>query len=100
MELKEKVEKQVAAGFTIEEISSNLASDGYSKEEVDRELAEVTVQIQSERKASSKGMWVGLLLIFVVIMRIARNAEHGSTIGVISVLAGIVVVVVYFANRR
>ena len=104
MELQEKIEKQISAGFSKEEIYNQLLADGHTKEEIDKQLADTNATIRSSNQVSGKSMLIGIGLILVVIVRIARvsnsNSSTASSLGIISVILGIVVVIFYFARRH
>ena len=100
MELKEKIEKQISAGFSKEQIYNQLLADGHTKEEIDTQLKETNVAIKNNNSASGKSLLIGIGLIVVVILRVARYSHYGSSLALVSIILGIVVVIIYFARPR
>jgi|GEM_PF-3840023 len=104
MELKEKIEKQISAGFSKEEIYNQLLADGHSKEEIDKQLKETNIAIKNNSAVSGKTILVGIGLFIVIILRIARysnsQSSTASSLGMISIVLGIIVLILYLARRH
>lgn len=103
MELSEKIQKQIAAGFSASDINENLQAEGYDKAEIEKELSQHRTAEQSTGQVSTKAVLIGLLLFVIIIFRIARlsnSSGAASTFGIISIIAGILVLILYLARRR
>lgn len=103
MELKEQVEKQLAAGFQTEEIYANLLGEGYSKEEIEREFKPAVVAHNSSGRVSTKGIIFGFIFLFIVIFRIAKysnSSGNGAVFAFISIIGGIVLMLFWFTRRK
>jgi len=100
MDLKEKVEKQISAGFSKEEINQQLLADGHTQEEINQQLKDTDIAIRSNSQVSGKAVLIGIGLIVMVIIRIARYSSFQSSWGLISIITGILVVIFYLARRH
>lgn len=103
MELKEKVEKQLSAGFESHEIYANLLKDGYSKEEIDREFKPAVTAHNTSSQPSAKGIILGIVFLLIVIFRIVRfsNASGDAAIfAFISIITGIGLMIFWFTRKR
>lgn len=103
MELKEKVEKQLAAGFQTQEIYTNLVNEGYSKEEIEREFEPAVVAHNSSGGVSTKGIIFGFIFLLIVIFRIVRYSNSngsGAVFAFISIITGIALMIFWFSRKK
>ncbi len=99
MELKEKVEKQIAAGFTQQEIYNNLILEGHSQTEIDTAYGSTVTEHNRSNTVSTKSILLGLLFLVIVIFRIARFANGGGVFLFLSILTGIGMMIYFFTRR-
>jgi hypothetical protein len=98
MELDEKIEKQVNAGFTKEQIVENLLGEGHSKEEIESQLKAIPIEINASKGTSTKNILLGFLFLIVVVWRISRYTHYGSTLALISIFSGLLLAILYFTK--
>lgn len=91
--LRLEIDKQIAAGFTADEIRQNLLSQQYHPEEVNAALQQTNV---ASRARSSQGfglvsVLVSIYFIFSGIMKMSKYASGsiGFTFGIVMLLVGI-----------
>lgn len=105
MDLKEKIEKQLEAGFESDEIYASLLKDGHSKEEIDREFKPAAVAHKRSNQVSGTSIFFGILFLVIVIFRIIRlgnssgNNETGTILAVIGIFTGLGLMI-YFLHRK
>lgn len=99
MELKDKIEKQIEAGFTLDEIIKNLLADGYSREEINDNFKAVSAQIKKTGKIPARSLFIGIAFSVIVLVRIALFAQTGSVLMFIGIFTGIIIAVLAFARR-
>jgi hypothetical protein len=103
MEIKEKIQKQLSAGFSTAEIYNSLLADGHPKEEIDKEITFEAAAIQDTKKKSSKNIWLGLLFMVIVVLRLARYSNSSgaaSTFAFISIFSGIALAIYYLTKSN
>ena len=59
MELSEKIQKQIAAGFSVSDIKENLQAEGHDKAEIEKELSQHSAAVQSTGHVSTKAVLIG-----------------------------------------
>jgi hypothetical protein len=102
LELREKIEKQLTAGFQSNEIYKNLLGDGHSKEDIDSELGNILVEKKKSRQIKPTNILFGvifLLVIFFRVIRFSNSSGNVSIIAFISIITGIGVCIYFFTKR-
>lgn len=104
MDLKEKINKQSAAGYSDAEIYSNLLSEGYSKEEIDAALNVVAEEIRRKNQITPIGLVMGCVFLIFVLFRINRFTEsrdyNEAFLYLLPIATGIIAMVFWFSRRR
>lgn len=105
MDLKEKIEKQLKAGFPAEQVYENLLADGYSRNEIDQEFRMTAAEIKESRQPNIKNIVFGSLFIVIVTYRIWRYANTSSSgaasiLGMISIFTGIALAIYFFTRKK
>lgn len=104
MDIKEKINKQSAAGFSDTEIYSNLLSDGHSREEIDKELKVVSEEIRRKNQITPIGILLGSIFFIIVLFRINRFTESRDSseafLYLLPIATGIIVMVYWFSRKK
>lgn len=104
MELKEKINKQSAAGFSDAEIYNSLLADGHSKEEIEREFNTVSEDIRRKNQVTPLGIFMGSVFLLIVLYRIHRFTQSRNSseafIYLLPIITGIIITVFWFSKKR
>lgn len=91
--LRLEIDKQIAAGFTADEIKKNLLSQQYTSDEIMAAMKQTNV---ASRAKSSSGIGIASVLvsiyfIFSGIMKLSKypSGSLGNTFGIIMLVAGV-----------
>ena len=104
MDIKEKINKQSAAGFSDSEIYSSLLSDGHSKEEIDKELKVVADEIRRRNQITPLGIIMGSVFFIIILFRINRFTQsrdyNEAFLYLLPIATGIIVMVYWFSRKK
>lgn len=91
--LRLEIDKQIAAGFTAEEIKKNLLSQQYTSDEISAAMRQTNV---ASRAKSSSGFGIASVLISVYfifsgIMKLGKypSGSFGHILGIVMLVAGV-----------
>lgn len=103
-ELKEDVEKQVAAGFSIQEIEQNLRSKGYTDADIKEATSHANIQSAvletNSGSVSGKNIALGILFLLVAVWRFSRYTNGGNIFLGIGVVTAILLAFIFFTKKR
>jgi hypothetical protein len=102
--LKLEVEKQVAAGFNLQEIEENLRAKGYSDAEIkeatsDKHIQSAVLETNSG-SVSGKSIAIGILFLVVAVWRLSRYSNGGNIFLGIGVITAIILALLHFTKKR
>jgi hypothetical protein len=102
--LKLEVEKQVAAGFNLQEIEENLRAKGYSDTEIkeatsDKHIQSAVLETNSG-SVSGKSIAIGILFLLVAVWRLSRYSNGGNIFLGIGVITAIILALLHFTRKR
>jgi hypothetical protein len=103
MDIKEKISKQLSAGYSNTEIYDNLLSDGHPREEIDQEFTLIAQEAKERSQVSTKGILLGSLFLLIVVFRIFRfsgSSGTGAVFAFISIITGVLLVIYWFTRKK
>jgi hypothetical protein len=103
-ELKEDVEKQVAAGFSLNEIEQNLRTKGYPDADIKEATSSSNIQSAvletNSGSVSGKSIAIGILFLLIAAWRLSRYSNGGNIFLGIGVVTAILLAVLYFTKKQ
>ncbi|MBJ7427987.1 MAG: hypothetical protein JHD28_03370 [Bacteroidia bacterium] len=102
------IQKYLNGGFSRNEIVSSLLIKGYSNADITEALSKIPANSYGENSTPSadssisiKSVLMGIFLVIVIIYKFARATNgNGNMYYIISLIATIVIAVLYFSRKR
>lgn len=106
--LEGDIQKYLDGGFSKDEIVSSLLIKGYSKADIDEALKSIPSKNYGQNSTPSadsgssiKSVLIGIFLVIVIIYKFARATNgNGNIFYIISLIATIIIAVLYFSRKR
>ena len=106
--LEGDIQKYLDGGFSKDEIISSLLIKGYAKADIDEALNKIPENSYGENSTPSsdsgssiKSILIGIVMVIIIIYRFARVANgNGNIFYIISLIAAIIIAVLYFSRKR
>lgn len=102
--LKLEVEKQVAAGFNLQEIEQNLLSKGYSDAEIKEATSDKNIQSAvletNSGSVSGKNIAIGILFLLVAVWRLSRYSNGANIFIGIGVVTAVLLAFLFFTKKK